>query len=113
LGLAFSKAQVKHPFIFFLFLQDGLDFMPRYLINSHILRSGTDPRICAEGAAKMLAKGKTKDIAATSCYCGTDQKRVAFIIKGPDQHTMLETVKQQLEIPVASIFEVEEVALKK
>lgn len=87
--------------------------MPRYLINSHILRSGTDPRACAEGAAKMLEKGKFKDIEARSCFCGTDENRVVFIIEGPDQHTVLETVQEQLDIPVASIFEIEEVTPKK
>lgn len=84
--------------------------MPRYLLSSHILRSGTDPRACAEGAAKMLARGKIKDIQAIACYCCNDEKRVSFVIEGPDQHTVLETVQQQLDIPVASIMEVEEVS---
>ena len=87
--------------------------MPRYLINSHILRSGTDPRACAEGAAKMLARGKIKNIEAISCYCCTDEKRVAFIIEGPDQNTVLETVQLQLDIPVESIMEVEAVPTPK
>jgi hypothetical protein len=87
--------------------------MPRYLVNSHILRSGTDPRACAEGAAKMLARGKIKNIEAKSCYCCTNEKRVAFIIEGPDQNTVLETVQQQLDIPVQSIMEVEEVPTQK
>ena len=60
----------------------------------------------------MLEKGKFKDIEARSCFCGTDENRVAFIIEGPDQHTVLKTVQEQLDIPVESIFEVEEVAPK-
>ena len=60
----------------------------------------------------MLARGKIKNIEAKACYCCTDEKRVAFIIEGPDQHTVLETVQQQLDIPVASIMEVEEVPAK-
>ena len=86
--------------------------MPRYLINSHILRSGTDPRACAEGAAKQLSRGKIKGIEAKACYCCSDEKRVALVVEGPDQHTVLETIQQQIDIPVASIFEVEEVTPK-
>jgi hypothetical protein len=79
--------------------------MPRYLVNSAILRSGTDPRACAEGAAKMLARGKIKDIEAISCYCCTGEQRVAFVIEGPSEQAVLEIVQQQLDIPVASIME--------
>jgi hypothetical protein len=87
--------------------------MPRYLINSHILPSGTDPRTCAEGAAKMLARGKIKNIDAKACYCCTDENKVAFLVEGPDQHTVLEIVQQQLNIPVASIMEVQEIPTQK
>jgi hypothetical protein len=79
--------------------------MPRYLVNSAILRSGTDPRACAAGAAKMLAHGKVKDIEAKACYCCTDEKRVAFVIEGPSQDAVLQTVQEQLDIPVESIME--------
>jgi hypothetical protein len=57
----------------------------------------------------MLQKGKIKGIEAKSCYCCTGEKRVAFIIEGPDQNTVLDVVQQQLDIPVASITEAEEV----
>ncbi len=83
--------------------------MPEYLINSAILRSGKDPKACAEGAAKNLARGKIKGIEAKSCYCCGQDGRVAFLIEGPDEHTVLETIQEQLDIPVASIMEVEEV----
>lgn len=53
----------------------------------------------------MLAKGKIKDIEAISCYCCTDEKRVAFVIEGPDEQTVLQTMQEQLDIPVASIME--------
>jgi len=86
--------------------------VPKYLINSHILHSGKNPRACAEGAAKMLARGKIKNIEVKACYCCTNEKRVSFLIEGPDQHTVLETVQEQLDIPVASIMEVEEVPVK-
>lgn len=87
--------------------------MPRYIINSAILRSGTDPRACAEGAAKMLAKGKFEDVEAVSCYCCTDEKRVAFVVEAPSQDAVLQTLQEQLDIPIASITEVEEVASAK
>ena len=84
--------------------------MPRYLLNSAILRSGRDPRACAQGAAKMLARGKIKDIEAKSCFCCASEGRVAFVVDGPSQDAVLEVVQEQLDIPVASISEVEEIA---
>ncbi len=81
--------------------------MPNYIVNSAILRSGKDPKTCATGAAKTLASGKIKDITVKSCYCCTDEKRVAFLIEAPSQDTVLEAL-EKIDIPVASIMEVEE-----
>ena len=36
--------------------------MTTYMVNSAILKSGKEPKACAQGAAKMLAKGKIKGI---------------------------------------------------
>jgi hypothetical protein len=83
--------------------------LPRYLVNSAILESGKNPKACAEGAAKMLQHGKIKGIEAKACYCCTSENRVAFLIDGPSQDAVLETVQEQLDIPVASIVEAEEV----
>jgi hypothetical protein len=83
--------------------------MPRYLVDSAILSSGKDPKTCAEGAAKMLSKGKFKDIEAKSCYCCGGEGRVAFVIEGPNRDVVLETLQEQLDIPIASITEIEEV----
>ena len=83
--------------------------MPKYLVNSHILDSETSPSACAEGAAKMLAKGKIKDIEAKSCFWGGAEKRVAFIIEGPSKDAVLGILQEQLNIPIASIMEIEEV----
>ncbi|MGD6850986.1 MAG: hypothetical protein ACQCN6_02870 [Candidatus Bathyarchaeia archaeon] len=83
--------------------------MPRYLVDSAILKSGKDPQACAEGAAKMLARGKFKDIEAKSCYCCGGEGRVAFIIEGPSQDAVLEVLQEQLDVPIASITEVEDV----
>jgi hypothetical protein len=87
-------------------------FMPRYLVNSAILRSGKDPKSCAEGAAKMLQHGKIKDVEAKSCYCCGQEGRVAFIIEAPSADAVLETLQEQLDIPIASITEVEEVTAR-
>jgi hypothetical protein len=83
--------------------------LPRYLINSAILRSGKDPRTCAEGAVKNLAERPVKGIELKSCYCCGSENRVAFILEGPSQDAVLETVHEQLDIPVASIMEAQEV----
>ena len=87
----------------------GVIFLPRFLVNSAILKSGSDSKSCAEGAAKMLARGKIKGIEAKSCYCCSNESRVAFVIEGPSQDSVLETIQEQLNIPVASITEVEEI----
>ena len=83
--------------------------MPRYLVNSAILRSEKDAKSCAEGAAKMLSRGKIKDIEAKACYCCTGENRAAFLIEGPSEDTVLGVLQEQLNIPVASIMEVQEV----
>jgi hypothetical protein len=79
-------------------------------VNSAILGSEKNSQACAEGAAKMLSRGKIKGIEAKACYCCRGENRVAFIIEGPNQDAVLEVVQEQLDIPVASITEVQEVA---
>ena len=74
------------------------------------MKSGKDPKACAEGAAKMLARGKIKGIEAKACYCCATENRVAFLIDGPSKDAVLQ-VMQQLDIPVASIIEAEQVRL--
>jgi hypothetical protein len=85
--------------------------LPNYLVNSAILSSGKDPKTCAMGAAKMLSKGKIKGIEMKACYCCGTENRVAFLIEGPSQETILNIVQEQLNIPVASIMEAEEVSV--
>jgi len=84
-------------------------FLSRFLVNSAILNSDKNPQACAEGAAKMLSRGKVKDIEAISCYCCSNEARVAFLIEGPSEKAVLETLQEQLNIPVASIMKVEEI----
>jgi hypothetical protein len=81
--------------------------MPSYIVNSAILRSGKDPKACASGAAKMLTSGKIKDINVKSCYCCTNENRVAFVIDAPSQDALFE-VMEKIDLPVASVTEVQE-----
>ena len=85
--------------------------MPRFLVNSAILKSGNNPRACAEGAAKMLSRGQIKDIEAKSCYCCGDEGRVALIIEAPNQERLLEVLQEKINLSVASIIQVEEVPI--
>ncbi len=87
-----------------------VNFLPRYLVQSAILRSGKDPRACAEGVARNLSRGKVKDIEAKSCYCCGGEGRVAFIVEAPSQDALLETLQEQLDVPIAAISEVQEVS---
>ncbi len=82
--------------------------MPSYIVNSAILRSGKDPKTCATGSAKMLTTGKIKDITVKSCYCCTDQNRVAFLIEAPNEDVLLEAL-EKIDLPVAAITEVQEI----
>jgi hypothetical protein len=86
-------------------------FLTRYLVNSAILKSGKDPKACAEGAVKMFSKGKIKDVALTACYCCVTESRVSFIFDGPSKEAVLQVIQEQLDIPVASITEAEEVSV--
>jgi len=81
--------------------------MPSYIVNSAILRSGKDPKACATGSAKMLTNGKIKDITVKSCYCCTDENRVAFLIEAPSEDVLLEAL-EKIDLPVAAISEVQE-----
>jgi hypothetical protein len=83
--------------------------LPKFLVNSAILTSGKNPKTCAEGALKMLARGKIKGIEAKSCYCCGQEERVALIIEAPNQETLLEVLQEKINLPVASITEIEEV----
>ena len=85
--------------------------MPNYLVNSAILSSGKDPKTCANGAVKMLSKGKIKNIELKACYCCESENRVSFIINGPSEDAVLQVVQEQLDIPVASIMEAEEISV--
>lgn len=60
----------------------------------------------------MLEKGKIKGVEAKACYCCGHEDRVAFLIEAPNEDTVLEVLQEQLDIPIASIKEVEEVTAR-
>jgi len=57
----------------------------------------------------MLARKPVEGIDIRSCYCCASENRVAFVVEGPDEESVLHTIQEHLDIPVASIMEVEEV----
>jgi hypothetical protein len=57
----------------------------------------------------MLTSGKIKDVTVKSCYCCTDEKRVAFIIEAPSQDALLEAL-EKIDLPVAAVTEIQELA---
>ncbi len=59
----------------------------------------------------MLSKGKIKNVELKACYCCETENRVSFIIEGPNEDAVLQVVQEQLDIPVASIMEAEEVSV--
>lgn len=82
--------------------------MTTFIVNSAILKPQNDPKACATGAPKMLANAGIKDVTLRSCYCCSEYKRVVFAVDGPSQERVLE-VFNQINIPVESIMEAEEV----
>jgi len=82
--------------------------MPTFVVNSAILKPQNDPKACATGAPKMLANAGIKDVKLRSCYCCSEYNRVVFAVDGPSQQRVLE-VFNQINIPVESIMEAEEV----
>jgi hypothetical protein len=84
--------------------------LPKFLIQSAILKTKENAKSCAEGAAKMLARGKVQGIEAKACYCCEQENRAAFLIEGPSQAAVLETMQEHLNIPIASITEVSDIS---
>ncbi len=83
----------------------------KFVVNSAILRPGKDPMTCAAGAPKMLAKEGIKNVKIVSCYCCGPEGRVVFIMESDSKDAVLEALNK-INLPVASIMEVEEVKPK-
>ena len=82
--------------------------MPTYIVNTAILRPAQDPKACAIGAPKMLTRAGMKNIKLRSCYCCAEHGSVVFVLEGENRDSVLEAFNR-VNIPVASILEVEEI----
>ena len=82
--------------------------MKKFIVNSAILPPKTDPKQCAIGAPKTLIKAGIKDVTIKGCYCCGSEGRLVFIIEAENREAVLEALNK-INLPVASIMEVEEV----
>lgn len=80
--------------------------MPTFIVNSAILRPSRDPKACATETPKVFLQLGTKDVKLQACYCCSDEGRVVFVMQGPNQDAILDTLNK-LNVPVASIMEAE------
>jgi hypothetical protein len=81
--------------------------MPKFIVNTAILRPLEDPKACAVGAPKMLANAGS-NLKIRSCYCCSEFGSVVFVLEGETQDSVLEAFNK-INVPVASIVEVEEI----
>ncbi len=82
--------------------------MPTYIVNTAILRPAQEPKACAVGAPKMLMQAGFKNICVRSCYCCSEYGSAIFVVDGGNRDNVLEAFNK-INIPVASIMEVEEI----
>ncbi len=82
--------------------------MPTYVVNTAILRPVQDPKACAIGAPKMLMQAGVRNIRLRSCYCCSEFGSVVFVLDGENRDDILDAFRR-INVPVASIMEVEEV----
>ena len=54
---------------------------------------------------------KIANIQLKACYCCETENRVSFIINGPSEDAVLQVEQEQLDIPVTSIMEAEEISV--
>jgi hypothetical protein len=80
------------------------------MVNTAILRPMQDLQACAVGAPKMLMRAGIKNVKLRSCYCCSEYGFVAFVVEAASRDGVLEAFNR-INVPVASILEVEEVPL--
>ena len=89
-------------------LNIGSDFIPTFIVNTAILKPAQDPKACAVGAPKQLMQAGVKGLKLRSCYCCSEYGSVVFVIDGASRDSVLEAFNQ-INVPVASILEAEEI----
>ena len=82
--------------------------MKKFLVNSAILSPNMDPMACAVGAPKMLMNAGIRDVKIRSCYCCGPDGRIVFVAEANSREALLEALNK-INLPVASILEVEEI----
>lgn len=85
-----------------------MTFMKKFIVNSAILTGMMDPVACAMGTPKMLEKAGIKNVKIHSCYCCGPEGTVVFVASAEGREALLEALNK-INLPVASIMEVEEV----
>lgn len=82
--------------------------MKKFIVNTAILTGMMDPVACAIGTPKMLEKQGIKNVKIQSCYCCGPEGTVVFIANAESKEVLLDALNK-IDLPVASIMEVEEV----
>ncbi len=85
--------------------------MATFIVYSAILRPLQDPKACAVGAPKMLMRAGISDVKLRSCYCCSEYGNAVFVLEGESRERVLEAFSR-INIPVASILEVQEVSTR-
>lgn len=80
-----------------------------FLVKSAIICSDKNPKVCAEGVAKMLTRGKIKGIQVKSCWCSIKESRIEFIIEAPSEEALMQ-VLEKIDVPAESILPAAQVA---
>jgi hypothetical protein len=84
----------------------------KFLIDSAILKPGTDPKACALGSPQRLEHAGITNVKIITCYCCGPEGRVAFVVEAENRNAALEAF-YKINVPVASIVETEEIIPKK
>lgn len=85
--------------------------MPKFIVYSAILPRETTPMACAVGTPKMLMNAGIKDVKIESCYCCGTEGKVIFVAEAETREVVLNALNK-INVPVASITEIEEVKQK-
>jgi hypothetical protein len=75
----------------------------KFIIKSDLLSVEQNLHCCAQAAAKLQAEGKIRIVEAKASYALNRQNNITFIVEGPNKNAVLSALKEQLDIPVASI----------
>lgn len=84
--------------------------MPTFIVSTAILSPSQEPQTCAIGAPKKLMDAGIRNVTLRSCYCCSEYESVVFVVDGANRESALKAFRQ-INVPVASILEAEEIKL--